>query len=526
MPINYSQHFSTKQTPQSQPIPGKTMVKNNAGGFGFQISKWEQFDRFLVLGTEGNTYYQSEQKMTIDNAQNVIECIKEDGKRAVNRIVEVSDKGQAPKNDPAIFALALACTFGDQVTKNYAYASINKVCRIGTHLFHFTQNIQDLRGWSRGLRNGVRKYFTEHRDLSYDVIKYRQRNGWTHRDVVRLSHVKVDTKIKHNLMKWIIGKPYEGEVPKLIEEFEKMQKATSAKEVVSLLNETKLPWETIPTEFLKERSVWEALLPNIPMTALVRNLGKMTSIGMFASNLQDETKLAVERLTNKESIKKSRIHPLTALNASKVYESGQGVKGSLTWNKCGRIVDSLHEMFYTSFGNVEPTGLNWLLALDVSGSMTSGSIAGSQLVPHEAVAAMAMITARTEKNYDILGFTSGIARLGITDKDTLATAMKKTYPSNFSGTDASIPIQAAIHNKIPVDVFAIYTDNESWSGQTHVTQALTQYRKEMNRPKAKLISVGMTATNFSVVDPSDPQQMNVVGFDTGAIEAMRFFALK
>lgn len=521
---NYTQHFSTKVTPQSHPIPGKTMVKNNAGGFGFEISKWEMLERFLILGTEGNTYYQNEKDMTVDNATNVISCIKEDGKRAVERIVDVSDKGRAPKNDPAIFSLALCCTFGDQTTKNLAYASINKVCRIGTHLFHFAQNIQDLRGWSRGLRSGVSNYFLSHRDIAYDMIKYRQRDGWTHRDVIRLCHVSTKNKAINNLMKWAIGKPHDGDIHEIIESFEKMQSAKSAKEVISILNKAFLPWETIPTEFLKDRNVWETLLPNLPMTALTRNLGKMTSIGMFASNLNPETKIAVTKLTNPEAVKKSRIHPLTALNAVKVYGSGHGVKGSLSWNPCGNINVALQEMFYASFGNVESTGLNWLLALDVSGSMTSGTIAGSQLVPHEAVAAMAMVTARTEQNYDILGFTSGIARLGITAQDTLATAMQKTHSSNFSGTDASIPVQAAIHNKIPVDVFAIYTDNESWSGHIHTTQALNKYRKEMNRPNTKLVAVGMTATNFSVVDPSDPKQMNVVGFDTGAIEAMRYFA--
>jgi 60 kDa SS-A/Ro ribonucleoprotein len=48
------------------------------------------------------------------------------------------------------------------------------------------------------------------------------------------------------------------------------------------------------------------------------------------------------------------------------------------------------------------------------------------------------------------------------------------------------------------------------------TMALKRYRKEMNKPTAKLIAVGMTATQYSIVDDKDRYCMNVVGFDTAA----------
>lgn len=47
------------------------------------------------------------------------------------------------------------------------------------------------------------------------------------------------------------------------------------------LAEHDLPREAIPTEKLNELAVWEALLEKMPMTAMVRNLGKMTSIGLL-----------------------------------------------------------------------------------------------------------------------------------------------------------------------------------------------------------------------------------------------------
>src|SRR5450756_2367141 len=100
--------FSRKSTPQSQPIPGSRQVPNSAGGYAYPIDDWARLQRFLVLGTEAGTYYATEQKLSRENAEAVVRCIAADGRRTVDQIVEVSRAGRAPKNGPAIFALALA----------------------------------------------------------------------------------------------------------------------------------------------------------------------------------------------------------------------------------------------------------------------------------------------------------------------------------------------------------------------------------------------------------------------------------
>ena len=39
-------------TPQSEALPNKNQVKNNAGGFVFAVTPWTRLERFLVLGSE------------------------------------------------------------------------------------------------------------------------------------------------------------------------------------------------------------------------------------------------------------------------------------------------------------------------------------------------------------------------------------------------------------------------------------------------------------------------------------------
>ena len=104
---NYTSFFSTRKTPQNQKIPGSNQQKNNAGGYTWKIDDWQQLDRFLILGAEGPTYYAGQQKLVVDNANAVMNCIKQNGVKVVNKIVEISDSGRAPKNDPALFALAM-----------------------------------------------------------------------------------------------------------------------------------------------------------------------------------------------------------------------------------------------------------------------------------------------------------------------------------------------------------------------------------------------------------------------------------
>ena len=54
---------SVKRT-QADPMMGREgeMVENTAGGYVFEADKWERLMRFLLLGTEGGTYYIKEKQ--------------------------------------------------------------------------------------------------------------------------------------------------------------------------------------------------------------------------------------------------------------------------------------------------------------------------------------------------------------------------------------------------------------------------------------------------------------------------------
>ena len=538
--MNYAQHFNPSSTPQTEQADPR-QVKNNAGGFSFQLDVWKRLDRWLILGAEGGTYYASERKLTRDNAKTILECLALDAGRTVETIASVSESGRAPKNDAAIFALALACA--DKNASSIALHAVPRVCRIGTPLFHFVAAVESMRGWGPALRKAVARWYSERTpdQLCYQLAKYQQRDGWSHRDLLRLSHAK--PKPEHApIYRWATGnelgarsvpgndkrsrkaREYAsvGELPAFLAAFDEL-KTADQKRTIALIREQGFTHEMIATHHKNSADVWEALLEKMPPTAMIRNLAKMTTVGLIKP-LSSVLPSIAERLTDEAALKKARVHPIQMLSALMVYRQGHGEKGSLKWDPVPQIIDALDAGFYSAFGAIEPSGKRLMLAIDVSGSMGNGTIAGVPgLNPRMAAAAMAMVTARTEKQWHVISFGHQLRSLPITPRMRLDDVV--TMLSGWDGgrTDCAIPMIAAEHNALDVDCFCVYTDNETWAGNIHPHQALESYRRA-RVTDARMAVIGMTATDFTIAKPDDPGMLDVVGFDTATPNILADFA--
>lgn len=543
--MTYAKNYSKKKTAQNVPTPGKNQVKNNAGGYVYEITKWDRLERFCILGSAGGTYYVGERKLTVDNANCVVDCIREDGRRVVDMIVAISDAGRAAKNDPALFALALAASADDKATRKYALDNLSKVARIGTHLFQFAHFVDSQRGWGRGLKDAISNWYLsmDAEKLAYQVVKYPQRtveegnslSMWSHRDILRKVRPS-NVAGNHNKIFGYVTKGWEkipGRTPKdlnILKGTEKIKRAKNAAEVVALIEEYSLPQEVVPKEFAADKLVLSAMLKNMPLTATMRNLGRLTSRGVLVP-MGDETQMVIDRLTNEDYIRKSRIHPINVLAALKTYSSGRGHKGDMSWSPVQPIVDALDSMLYSSFAHVEPTGKKILIALDISGSMWSPCMGMSQIENIEAAAVMSMATARVEKNYHIVGFTSGgwsnspgsIGRYGvgcglteipISPRQRLDSVLGIMRKQIMGATDCALPMLYATAKGMNIDAFVVYTDNETYANlEIKPDQALNEYRRQFN-PEAKLIVCGTASTEFSIGDKDDRGTLNVVGFDS------------
>jgi 60 kDa SS-A/Ro ribonucleoprotein len=548
--------LNATETPQGLPIPGRDMVENNAGGFVFKLDEWKQLERFLILGSEGGTFYVSEKKLTAENANLVLLLLKKDGLKVVAKTVEMLKSGRAPKPDVGIFVLALAASKGDDATRKAALAAVPTALKTGTQLLKFVDSVNGLRGWGRGLKKAIQLWFKGKKSetLALQLVKYKQREGWSMKDVLRLAKPVPETEVQGKLFGWT-AKKEKAEWAKApvapgdkaldfvwaaeqaaavkfvdVEATEAQAKAVlaeanqaSVKKLVELITTYRLPREALPTEALNRAEVWEALLQEMPMTAMIRNLGNLSKVGLLKP-LSDAEKLVYQRLTDAERLRGAKVHPIQVLSALRTYASGRGVRSAATWTVSNKTVEALDEAFELSFGAVEPAGTRHLLGLDVSGSMSWGEIAGVPgLTPSAATAALAVVAARTEPWTAIMGFADSFRDLGINAKDRIDEATRKVSGLTFGGTDASLPMTWALANKVNVDTFVVLTDSETWAGKIQPVQALVKYRQATGI-NAKLIVVGMTSTGFTIADPTDAGMLDVVGFDGATPALMAKFA--
>lgn len=511
----YQNVYNTKVTSQMQRTPGrKDEVLNNAGGYVFGVDPFTQLDRFLLIGSSAGTYYVGASKLTEQNVDCIDRCLRSDPQKVLDKIVEISEAGRAPSNDPALFALAYVSAKGNEAVRKQAFSVLDKVARIPTHLFHFVEYREMFAGWGRGMKNAINNWYNSKSDanLAYAVAKYGQRDGWSHRDIIRLSHLVPNTEVKQAIARFIVKGEISHYTPDIIAISEEAKRTTDVNEVIHYIKDHGLTREMINKEVSGNTEVQKALLADMPVTATLRNLGSFTASGAI-SVFSEAEQTVVSRLTNEVALKKARVHPIEVLAAIKVYNQGAGFKGNHSWTPNQRVQEALDTAFHLSFNNVPSTGKRYYIGLDVSGSMGWSPVKNGLLTAAEVSAAMCLSTVKKEDFCVVKGFCSVLKPLGITKNDSIETVLRKTQDQNFGNTDCAQPMIDALNNKIPVDVFVIYTDNETWSGNIKPFQALAEYRKKMGI-NAKLIVCGITATNFSIADPRDPNMLDVAGFDS------------
>jgi 60 kDa SS-A/Ro ribonucleoprotein len=413
----------------------------------------------------------------------------------------------------------MASVHGDRETRALAHRTLKDIARIGTHLFHWAEYRKAFGGWGAGARKAVQHWYLDRtpEQLGYQLIKYKSRDGWAHGDLLRKAHPATSSRAMNALFKYALEGSTKSRLNALtqVRAAQTLAKVTDVKKAVDLIVTHNLPREAVPTELLNEVAVWDALLTNMPMTAMIRNLGKMSSIGLLKTG-STAAKTVVERLKDVEALVKARIHPIAVLAAFATYESGSGFRGSLSWTPVRSVVDALDSAFYKSFRVVQPTGKRLALALDISSSMDWSHINGlPMLTARDGAAAMSLVTANVEDDYAIGVFATYFKETTISPRQRLDGVRTHLKQYRFGGTDCAKPITSALEQKREFDAFIIYTDNETWAGNVHPFQALKRYRDKMGIP-AKLIVVGMASNNFTIADPKDAGMLDVVGFDATA----------
>ncbi|KAG2428652.1 hypothetical protein HXX76_011357 [Chlamydomonas incerta] len=267
------------------------------------------------------------------------------------------------------------------------------------------------------------------------------------------------------------------------------------------------------TALLRNPAVWGAFLENgMPLTAMIRNLGRMSELGLLAQ--PGYQKRVTDRLRNVPALTAARVHPMTLLDAMCTYRNGAGARGKARWQPVAEVTAALEDAFYLAFKNVVPTGKRYLLGLDVSGSMCCPCSGMTSVTARQAAAAVAMTLVRTEPWVKTMAFSHQLVEFNVRETDRLEQVVERSARIPMGGTDCALPMVYATEKQLPVDVFVVLTDNETWFGKIHPAEALKRYRAAMKMPDAKLVVLAFSVNDFSIADPKDPGMLDVAGLDS------------
>ncbi|XP_057190072.1 60 kDa SS-A/Ro ribonucleoprotein [Triplophysa rosa] len=499
--------------------------------------------RFLCYGSETSTYTTKECSLGIENALSLMQFIEGGrGCEVVEEVRHLNLEGHTVRSNPSLFALAVCSQHADCKTRQAAFRTLKELCRTPAQLFTFVQYKKELKEgsgmWGRALRRAVTDWYNSQdgMSLAQAVTKCKHRAGWSHQDLLRLSHMKPASDTVALVCKYIT-KGWKGvqeaygdkeksedlqKVFAYLEAVEKSKHCTDELELIHLIENYRLEKEQILTNHLKFKEVWKALLKEMPVVALMKHLGKLTA-DKFLARGSPYVAAVCERIQEETALKKAKTHPFNILVASENYKRGHGRRGKLKWEPERDIVEALDCAFGRSLSTVEPTGKRFLVAVDVSSSLSSVAH-GSSISTVAIAAAMCMVLTRTEPDTQVVIFSDGaVAPCAKSSDLTLMQVATQFIKTPGGSTDCALPITWASENDKTVDVFIIFTNNQV-CGRENPAETLKTYRQKRG-VFSKLIVCGMIASGLSIADPEDRGMLDICGFDSRAVDVIRNFVL-
>lgn len=521
--IHRTRAVPTPQWEQDDP----TQVQNSAGGYVYALSPEKAFERFLILGTEGGTYYAKERDLTKQAMALVAQCVQDLDVETYFGLVEEAAR-TAPKRTWALYALAEALISGTPAHKARVPHAAKNVVQTGTDLFELASYVRGRRGWGETVRHTFDAFLAEMdvQKLALWSVKYRERFGYTWRDLLRLQHTKPDSLERQGVFQFMNGKLRASEssisdlnVPDVIIGYLMVQGLAAEDEIISLVGQYHLPWEAL-TDEQRTDLVWKACLPNIGDRAVLRNMASFTRRGL------DQDYVFRQNVTDRIN-RSSKLHPINVLDALKTYGSGGAVGRSRggTYVPNSRWQEALEDALDHSWvDGVTKTGQRVMIGVDVSGSMGAPAGGSAVLTCAEVAGALSLAFVKAEEEVGVFAFNEGLQHLPFTRKTAYADVMKRISHINYGGTDCSLPMLYAMQQKVKVDTFISITDSETWAGSVQPMEALRQYR-QASGIHAKMAVIGLTSNGFSIADPRDRATMDFVGFSSDLPKAIEKFML-
>lgn len=353
----------------------------------------------------------------------------------------------------------------------------------------------------RGLSDAAARMYSERSLLKYDTEAHSVRFG----DVLELAHVKARAPWQGDLFTYALHRRhgYSEQVPEsltMVLENQRLRADKSAAAIATdwldpeVLRGAGMTWEDVLSALggkVDKAKLWEAMIPNMGIMALIRNLRNFDQSGVSDKVAQ----VVVSKLMDPEQIAKSRQFPYRFLSAYKAAPS-------LRWGH------ALETALKHSMVNVPEFSGRTLVMVDTSASMRNG-VSGKSDIRHVDVAALVGLTFahRSKGAVDVIGFADNAFRFPLTRGGSVLKDMTE-FDRNIGrvghGTNTVAALQATYdgHDRVVICHDGQY-GNFAYAWPTLSTSL------PANVP---LFSIDTSGYSKSAIDTSKSNRYEVGGF--------------
>jgi len=444
---------------------------NREGFPAYTRSLEEQLLQVLMTNTLSNTFYAT-------------------SKELLQETFEVHE--QALKKDSEFFARALVYARNEGFMKLQPIVGLAKLSNVRSDLFKrvfdrvvlIPSDLQDfftiLDGLGRGqggqaIKKTVATWLNE-KLSEYWVIKYGSKSrgrGFSLGDIVRVVHPKPIGEKQSAIFAYLRGVSGVGSLPQ-IETYEKFKRA-SAEEKAKLIREGRLPHEVVTGVGDLDKDCWRALVPQLPVLALLRNLNTLSRHEV----LDEVSDLITSKLTNEAVLRSTKIFPFQFLKAFQVIDS--------SW-----VRDVLRQSVEITAKNLPSIEGKAALFLDCSGSMRGDPI----LIG--AVFAFSLFK-KTNGNCVFWLFDTLVYEAEPSLLDSILSQAERIHASG--GTNTGAPIELLTKKGIFVNNIIMITDEQQNEGNPFY-RGLSRYRAKINK-NVKCYVIDVSPYRSAVVPSSD-----------------------
>jgi 60 kDa SS-A/Ro ribonucleoprotein len=504
------------------------MMRFLFGGFAAQrapqperqaVDRRVALECFLSTGAGDGTYPPA--GSSPDRPEFIAACLEEDGRRVVEMVLSRLESGVAASSEAGLLALAMAASpeYAGRATNALAFAALPLAARTSSELARFVELAREFRGWGRKLRNAVARWYLEKpaRELAAQMLKSRHQQDlrWTHRDLIRMAHPKPDSAAHQALFRWAVEDELDVRThPALLEGdlrqvhgYELLRDTTDEARAAWLVEEYRLAPDMIPPEWKGSPRVWEALLPSLSYGALLRNLGRLTALGLLEPG-REAGALVVARLLDRGRIRRGQVQPMTVWRALDAYRTG-----GAGWQASAGVLDALETVFCAALDNAAGTirQCRLYVALDASEEMSRH---------RELAAALALVLARaTEEEVYSKAFDDGaVWGLEVNARDRLS-AVADRLPCSRAASDGALPVFDALARRLEVDAFVLITAEDRWYGSADPAGALGAYREGIGWP----VRLAVVALGADRARSRGREHLSIAGWDAGAMPVLTSF---